>query len=154
MAEHNPKNFCTGIVNSPEGLEGVQKRFVAFGGGLGNTQMAWLRSELEAAADTPGQRVVVLSHEPIHPDSSNPVCLFWNYDAVLDLLREHAGGVVASFAGHAHKGGYAFDEASGIHFRVVEAVLESPPPAATFGVLDVFGDRLELKRYVMCCTVG
>eukprot|EP00535_Pseudo-nitzschia_heimii_P009262 CAMPEP_0197176624 /NCGR_PEP_ID=MMETSP1423-20130617/2480_1 /TAXON_ID=476441 /ORGANISM="Pseudo-nitzschia heimii, Strain UNC1101" /LENGTH=467 /DNA_ID=CAMNT_0042626023 /DNA_START=247 /DNA_END=1650 /DNA_ORIENTATION=- len=145
LRRHNGENFATGDINSPEGLEGVGRRFVAFGGGVGDDQLVWLRSELEAARAVPGQKVVVLSHQPIHPESCNPVCLVWNYDEVLEVLREFSDVVVASLAGHAHKGGYALDAASGIHFRVVEAVLESPPPVTTFGVLDVYGDRLELK---------
>jgi len=35
---------------------------------------------------------------------------------------------MASFAGHAHRGGYAIDKKSGIHFRVFESVLETPRP--------------------------
>lgn len=163
LSEENPINFAKGggAINSPEGLEGVQKRFVAFGGGVGRSQLEWLRSELRAAREAASsgdgdgrrrhrQKVVILSHQPIHPDSSNPVCLVWNYPSVLDLLREYSDVVVASFAGHAHRGGYALDAASKIHFRVVEAVLESPPPVATFGILDVYDDRLELTGHGDC----
>jgi manganese-dependent ADP-ribose/CDP-alcohol diphosphatase len=156
LEQENGKNFGEGNENSPEGLEGLQRRFVAFNGALGPTQLEWLEGELESTRrdneNNPKshQRVVILSHQPIHPDSANPVCLIWNYDAVLELLREYSDVVVASFAGHAHKGGYCLDEASGIHFRVVEAVLESKPPTKTFGVLNVYQDRLHLVGYGDC----
>jgi hypothetical protein len=35
--------------NSPLGLEGTHRRFVAFNGAVGDTQLAWLRQALEAA---------------------------------------------------------------------------------------------------------
>ena len=151
-----------GNENSPEGLEGLQKRFVAFNGAVGPAQLQWLRHELEAtrqlnnnnssssSGNRHDQKVIVLSHQPIHPESSNPVCLIWNYDRVLGVLREYSDVVVASFAGHAHRGGYARDGCSGIHFRVVEAVLESEPPTATFGVLEVYRDRLVLRGHGDC----
>lgn len=39
--------------NSPEGLEGVERRFVMFGGGLGQEQLAWLERQLEVSLGTP-----------------------------------------------------------------------------------------------------
>mmetsp|Transcript_20759 Transcript_20759/g.51494 ORF Transcript_20759/g.51494 Transcript_20759/m.51494 type:complete len:534 (-) Transcript_20759:123-1724(-) len=151
LKSQNGKNFAKGDENSPEGLEGLQKRFVAFNGAIGSTQLEWLRDELENTRQQNGQqKVIILSHQPIHPESCNPVCLIWNYDVVLEILREYSDVVVASFAGHAHKGGYAFDETSGIHFRVIEAVLESKPPTKTFGILNVYNDRLELTGYGDC----
>ena len=151
LKQHNGRNYREGNENSPEGLEGLQKRFVAFNGAVGETQLDWLRDELESTRqENNKQKVIILSHQPIHPGSSNPVCLIWNYDAVLDILREYSDVVVASFSGHAHKGGYALDESSGIHFRVVEAVLESKPPTKTFGILDIYQDRLELHGYGDC----
>ena len=172
LQRENGKNFGDGNENSPEGLEGLQERFVAFNGAVGPAQLLWLRNELEttrnlnsqekqtnnnnnnncdgATIQTQTQKVVILSHQPIHPGSSNPVCLIWNYDSVLELLREFSDVVIASFAGHAHKGGYCRDEESGIHFRVIEAVLESKPPTTTFGVLNVYRNKLHLRGYGDC----
>jgi len=64
---------------------------------------------------------------------------------VLDLLREYAGVVAVSFAGHAHKGGYGRDVESGIHFRVIEAALENDDPMKTFGFVDLYEDRLVVR---------
>ncbi len=47
--------------NSPEGLVGVARRFVKFGGGVSAAQLAWLRDELAAAAGR-GERAIVCSH--------------------------------------------------------------------------------------------
>lgn len=35
--------------NSTVGLEGVERRFVKFGGGLGQEQLAWLEQQLEVS---------------------------------------------------------------------------------------------------------
>jgi hypothetical protein len=47
--------------NSPEGLVGVARRFVKFGGGASDAQLAWLRDELATAAGR-GERAIVCSH--------------------------------------------------------------------------------------------
>lgn len=71
-----------------------------FGGGLSSEQLSWLRQELrEAKAE--GQRVLVFSHMPLHPETCVGTCLTWNYEEVLETLWE-AGNVVATIAGHAH----------------------------------------------------
>uniref|UniRef100_A0A7S3QHI5 Calcineurin-like phosphoesterase domain-containing protein n=1 Tax=Chaetoceros debilis TaxID=122233 RepID=A0A7S3QHI5_9STRA len=130
--------------NSPVGLEGVQKRFVAFNGGIDVPQLTWLRETL-AQAQRDNKLVIILSHQPILPSSSSPVCLVWNYQDVLDIMREYKGTVAAAFAGHAHRGGYKRDEESGIHFRIFEATLESNDPIKTYGFVDVHEDCLVVR---------
>jgi manganese-dependent ADP-ribose/CDP-alcohol diphosphatase len=134
--------------NSPEGLKGVARRFVAFNGGVGDVQLEWLRNQLEEVRQS-GGKAIILSHQPILPASSSPVCLVWNYRELLACLREFADVIVASFAGHAHKGGYRRDR-SGIHFRVFEAALENPHPHKTYAIVDVFDDRLVVKGFGNC----
>jgi manganese-dependent ADP-ribose/CDP-alcohol diphosphatase len=135
-------------MNAPEGLEGVQRRFVGFNGAVGRLQLSWLRQTLQEAR-TANEKVVVVSHQPIMPDSSNEVCLIWNYEDVLEILRDHADVVVASFSGHAHKGGYVRDPQSGIHFRVFEAALENRPER-TYAMVDVHEDRLTVRGFGNC----
>jgi manganese-dependent ADP-ribose/CDP-alcohol diphosphatase len=127
---------------------GVQKRFVAFNGAVGAIQLAWLEQTLEQARQS-GEKVVILSHQPILPGSTSPICLIWNYKEVLAVLREFSDVVVASFSGHAHKGGYKRDR-TGIHFRVVEAALENPDPIKTYAILDFHDDHLEIKGFGNC----
>lgn len=139
------------LENSPQGLEDVQKRFVAFNGAVDEPQLEWLRQTLQEARDS-SEKVVLLSHQPILPDSCGPMTLIWNYDHVLTILREFADVVVLSLAGHAHKGGYKRDEVSGIHFRVMEAVLETPPPDATYAIMHVHDGKIELVGYGDCSS--
>ena len=137
--------------NSPEGLKGLSRRFVAFNGGVDEPQLEWLKSSLSKAREN-DERVLILSHQPIHPGSSFPTCLVWNYDEILDILRDFKDIIIASFSGHAHKGGYVRDEESGIHFRSIEAVLESPPPIKTYSIVDVFEDRLVIRGEGDCLS--
>ena len=148
MASNNP-NFPA-LENSPEGLTGVMKRFVAFNGAIDTPQLEWLQETLQEARKM-GEKVIVLSHQPILPGSSSPVCLVWNYKEVLAVLREYSDVVVVSLSGHAHKGGYKRDK-SGIHFRVIEAALESPHPIKTYGLVDVYDDRLVIRGFGECTS--
>jgi manganese-dependent ADP-ribose/CDP-alcohol diphosphatase len=93
--------------DSPEGLKGVARRFVRFGGGAGEAQVAWLRAEL-AGARAAGERVLLLSHLPLHPATAPPACLLWNYEEVVGVLEEYPATVAAVLTGHAHMNGYCF----------------------------------------------
>jgi manganese-dependent ADP-ribose/CDP-alcohol diphosphatase len=147
LRENNGDNYRARMENSPEGLLGVQRRYVAFNGAVGPLQLQWLRNQLDEARNN-CEIVLLFSHQPIHPQSSHPVCLIWNYSDVLDVLYEYRDVVAASFAGHAHKGGYCREH--GIHFRVIEAVLESPPPIRTFAVVDVHQTKLVVQGHGDC----
>ena len=149
MEENNP-NFPQ-QENSPQGLEGIQKRFVGFNGAVDRPQLEWLRGALEEAK-MEGQKAIILSHQPIMPNSASEVTLIWNCHEVLDLLREYKCTVAAAFAGHAHRGGYQRDEESGIHFRIFEACLESPSPIKTYGFVDVHDDKLVVRGEGDCIS--
>ena len=146
LTSKNP-NFAANM-NSPSGLRGRQRRFVGFNGAVGPLQLEWLVDTLKAARKE-GQKVVILSHNPIFPYSTTVVCLIWNYREVLNILREYSDVVVASFCGHAHKGGYCRDRESGIHFRVFEAALENRPEK-TYALVDVHDDRLVVRGFGKC----
>jgi manganese-dependent ADP-ribose/CDP-alcohol diphosphatase len=148
ILKHNNPNYPE-AENSPQGLDGVNKRYVAFNGAVGELQQTWLRQTLEDAKMN-GEKVIILSHQPIMPNSSGDVCLIWNYNDILDILREYKCTIAAAFAGHAHKGGYVRDEESGIHFRVFEAVLEGKDPNKTYAFVDYHDDCLVVRGYGNC----
>mmetsp|Transcript_43609 Transcript_43609/g.68276 ORF Transcript_43609/g.68276 Transcript_43609/m.68276 type:complete len:185 (-) Transcript_43609:294-848(-) len=131
--------------NSPQGLEGFDRRFVGFNGAVGQNQLKWLEGVL-AEAEQADEQVVIFSHNPLHPDCTSPICLLWNYDQVLKLIHRYAPNIAGCFSGHAHAGGFCVDEA-GIHHRVLEAVVECPPGTDAFGIVEVYRDRLELRGY-------
>lgn len=148
LREKNPNYHLN--ENSPSGLADLDKRFVAFNGAVGPIQLQWLQQELAQVRARNQEKVVVLSHQPILPGSTSATCLMWNFQEVLDVLREYRDVVIASFAGHAHMGGYRRDPESGIHFRVFEAALENPYPYQTYALIDFFPDHLSIRGYGNC----
>ena len=157
LRKNNAHNEAGGWF-SAEGLSGPDRRFVAFNGGCSDEQLSWLRRQLEAA-EREGQRAVVAVHQPLLPGTANPLCLLWNYDEVLAILRPFGGAgkrgrgtVVATLAGHSHRDGAGVC-AGGIVHRVVRGVVEheraagpssspSAPsaPSPCHAVVDVFDD--------------
>ena len=73
LATHNPNPNK----NSADGLVGENRRFVAFGGGVSDAQLAWLDGELSATRAA-GERALIAIHQPLHPATAPPVCLLWN----------------------------------------------------------------------------
>ncbi|XP_022110177.1 manganese-dependent ADP-ribose/CDP-alcohol diphosphatase-like isoform X2 [Acanthaster planci] len=130
------------ILNSPLGLKVSEKRFVAFNGGLGEKQMAWLENVLEGAC-LAKEKVILFGHIPIYPIHRDHTCLLWDYQEALKLVRS-SPCVVALFTGHTHSYAYTVDEMSGIHFLNFPGVVEIPPGGNGFGTIAVYGDRLVL----------
>ncbi|XP_042561502.1 manganese-dependent ADP-ribose/CDP-alcohol diphosphatase [Clupea harengus] len=138
LKEHNNKED----LNHPPVFSGLEQRFVKFNGGFSQDQLEWLDKVL-SEADEAQEKVTVASHLPVHPDSTDPICLAWNYSEVLSILQSHRS-VVCFMAGHDHDGGYHRD-ASGIHYLTLEGVIETPPESNAFGTMHVYADRMVLK---------
>ncbi|XP_062330714.1 manganese-dependent ADP-ribose/CDP-alcohol diphosphatase [Osmerus eperlanus] len=139
LKEHNSNED----LNQPPASYGLVQRFVKFNGGFSKEQLDWLERVL-MQADEAHERVTVLSHLPVHPDSTDPICLAWNYDQLLSILRSHSS-VVCFMAGHDHEGGYHRDSQSGVHYLTLEGVIETPPDRNAFGTVSVYPDRMILK---------
>lgn len=134
--------------NDPAGLTRLHRRWVALNGGLGAAQLAWLDGELSAAAAV-GQRALILSHVPLHPRATSSwcraMCLAWDYEAALAVIRRHAATVGACLAGHDHFGGFARDGASGVRFITLQGVIETKPGDVAYGVLELRPRQLRLR---------
>lgn len=83
-------------------------------------------------------------HLPIHPHSTDPICLAWNFDELLAIIRSHSS-VVCYMAGHDHDGGYCRDKDTGVHHLTLEGVIETPSDSNAFGTVSVYKDRMVLK---------
>ncbi|KAK9119860.1 hypothetical protein Scep_017953 [Stephania cephalantha] len=127
--------------NSPQGLVGLERRFLMFNGAVGREQLEWLDAILIDSTKHE-QKVVVCSHMPLDPGAATPEALCWNYDEVMEVIHKY-NCVKVCIAGHDHKGGYSVDS-HGIHHRVLEAALECPPGTDAFGHVDVYHDRISL----------
>jgi hypothetical protein len=113
--------------------------FADYNGAIDPDQMTWLRETLARAA---GKPVVVFCHLPVLAEASSRSHLLWNHAEVLDLLQA-CPTLVAYIAGHDHRGGYA--ERMGIHHVTLEGMVETPADGNAFGVVDVYGSRLEVR---------
>ncbi|KAI4886694.1 hypothetical protein NFI96_021382 [Prochilodus magdalenae] len=82
-------------------------------------------------------------HVPVHPYSTDSLCLAWNYDEILPMLNSHKS-VVCFIAGHDHDGGYCRDE-YGVHYLTLEGVVETCPGSNAFGTVYVYEDKMILR---------
>ncbi|THU55568.1 hypothetical protein C4D60_Mb11t07940 [Musa balbisiana] len=135
--------------NSPNGMVGLEKRFLMFNGAVGKEQLLWLDDVLKDSTKNE-QKVVICCHLPLHPEAASAKALLWDYEEVLNLIHS-CKCVKACFAGHDHKGGYTVDS-HGIHHRVFEAALECPPESNAYGVLPRKSN--ESMRIIISTVIG
>ncbi|XP_033840579.1 manganese-dependent ADP-ribose/CDP-alcohol diphosphatase [Periophthalmus magnuspinnatus] len=121
------------------------QRFTKFNGGFSQEQLDWLDSVL-SCADDKQEKVTIVSHLPVHPDSTDPVCLAWNHSILLQLIQKHPS-VVLFMAGHDHDGGYHYDWQNHVHHLTLEGVIETPPDSNAFGTVSVYQDRMVLTGH-------
>lgn len=129
----------------PSESEPLVQRYTKFNGGFSQEQLDWLDSVL-SSADDKQEKVTIVSHLPVHPDSTDPVCLAWNHRAVLRLLCQHCS-VVLFISGHDHDGGYHYDAESRVHHLTLAGVIETPPHSQAFGSVLVYPDHMELSGH-------
>lgn len=128
-------------LNSPEGLADLNERFVEFNGAIDATQLAWFKETL-AQTSAAQEHVVVFTHIPVHPETSFPSSILWNYEELLDVIYD-SGCVRAVFSGHSHLDGYRHER--GVHFVVCDAILECAPHEAAHAIVHVHDDRLVVE---------
>jgi manganese-dependent ADP-ribose/CDP-alcohol diphosphatase len=123
-----------------QALKKDKKPSSQYSGAMSAKQLAWLKSELQAAAKKK-QKVVVLSHMPLQPATG--VLNLWNAPELVALM-EASPHVVAYFNGHAHEGGYHHQN-GGIHYINFKGMVENESNA--FAVVSVYADHLEVKGF-------
>ena len=129
---------------SPNGLFGLERRFVRFNGAIGMEQLLWLQSTLKKAEEQ-GQKVVIFSHVPIYPKMVDNMTILWNYEDVLEVLWQFRC-VIACFHGHTHEYGYVVDK-NDIHHYVFDAVIEAPLDSNAFATLHVKDDSIVIEGF-------
>jgi len=141
IKQYNPNDILTFGVCWSEGLEGTDKRYMPYNGMLGPQQMEWLGQILKSSKENQ-EKVIVLTHIPIHPDAADNLCLLWNYKDVLEML-ESSGCVVAVLAGHDHDGGYTHSQ--GIHHYTLSSPLLCGPQENAFMTVQILDNNMELS---------
>uniref|UniRef100_UPI0000E9BBC2 Putative dimetal phosphatase n=1 Tax=Danio rerio TaxID=7955 RepID=UPI0000E9BBC2 len=129
-------------LNLPPVSVGLEQRFVKFNGGFSEQQLQWLDAVL-TLSDHKQERVLIFSHLPVHPCAADPICLAWNHEAVLSVLRSHQS-VLCFIAGHDHDGGRCTDS-SGAQHITLEGVIETPPHSHAFATAYLYEDRMVMK---------
>lgn len=118
-----------------------QPKLPTYNGAIGPKQLAWLGQQL-ADAKEKRQKVIVFCHHPTCPAATKPDLLLWNHEEVAKTLAT-SGCVVAYICGHDHEGGYA--QQDGIHHVTMPGMVDSPTGGNSYGVVEVFNDRLVVK---------
>jgi 3',5'-cyclic AMP phosphodiesterase CpdA len=110
-------------------------------GGCTQQQLQWLQEQLAAAAQQQ-ERVIVTCHHPIAPGSAPDEYLAWGYKQLQQVLTDAAGVVKLVLSGHYHPGGYVCS--GGMHFVVMEGVLEAPADSNAYARVEVVGDAIKI----------
>lgn len=110
-------------------------------GGCTQQQLEWLQEQL-AAAGQQQERVIVACHHPVAPGSAPDEYLAWGYEKLQQVLTDAAGVVKLVFSGHYHPGGYVCS--GGVHFVVLEGVLEAPADSNAYARVEVVDDTVTI----------
>jgi len=141
LSKHNPNDITKFGGDWSAGLTGLDKRFMPYNGMVGAKQLSWLRETLTAAAAA-GESAVLLSHAPLCPGGCDPICLLWNYQDVLDVIRE-SDNVIAVFAGHDHEGGYKLQD--GVHHLTFPSPLLCNGDELAFATVEIYQDCMVVR---------
>lgn len=110
-------------------------------GGFGGAQLDWLEVQLATAARR-GERVVVVSHHPVHPEAARPKYPAWDHEEARARLAE-LPRPAAWFAGHDHAGGRAV--ADRVEYRTLPGVVAAEGGERPTLILELHADRLVLR---------
>jgi manganese-dependent ADP-ribose/CDP-alcohol diphosphatase len=115
-----------------------------FNGGVGQEQIEWLKSELQAACHS-GQLAFIFIHHPMRP-KDEPTNL-WNDIAMVPVITAYPCAA-AVINGHAHKYLYDFHHTRHrhVHFITFGGMVQSP--FTTFGFADIYDDRLHIHGLI------
>jgi 3',5'-cyclic AMP phosphodiesterase CpdA len=103
---------------------------------IGDDQLKWLKATL-GKAETRKETVILFNHYALLKEAGGH--RMKKPEPVLELINQ-SDCVVAYFAGHDHRGGYALQK--GIHHITLKAMVEAPPSTA-YAVIHVSPTGLE-----------
>ncbi|MCK5821069.1 MAG: metallophosphoesterase [Bacteroidales bacterium] len=107
-------------------------------GGLGEKQIAWLKTQMEIAS-TKKMNLIVFCHQPLFPGNAHNL---WGYEYMLQLLSDHPGEAWW-ISGHDHRGGY--QEVNGVHLLTLRGMVEGLE--LSYGILELHEDQVDLIGY-------
>ena len=123
--------------------KGHVRRFVPYNGGLGREQIRWLRRELRQAREN-GERVIILSHTILAPQACEGTTMAFDYEEVLEAIRDSGKTVAMVLCGHDHAGGYHRDAETGVHHLTLCSPLNKGTDGKAYGIVEVRDDAIEI----------
>ena len=108
-------------------------------GGLSNTQINWIKKELDEAVEKK-QKVVFYCHFPIFPiDNDN----LWNRDQFLTVIKPYKN-IKAFFNGHNHNG--AYEIVNNVHYLTFKGMVDTENTSA-FAKIKFDKDTIFVQGY-------
>jgi len=108
-------------------------------GGFSDAQLAWLKIELDNAANA-SEKVFLICHFPVVPENAHNLL---NYKEVLTLLENYQN-IIAWLNGHNHAGNYG--NFNMIHFVNFKGMVETES-TNSFAIIDVYKNKLWIRGY-------
>lgn len=113
-------------------------------GMIDEAQFRWLKTRLSDAAHC-NEKVILFNHFPATTGTTSANHgVMWNYAELQNVIAPYKN-VVAHLNGHYHHGGY--EQAGGVHYISLEALVESPEKDGAFAVVDVFEDKMRVRGF-------
>jgi manganese-dependent ADP-ribose/CDP-alcohol diphosphatase len=116
---------------------GGEPNGVEWNGGLGEKQMAWLKSQLDAAS-AKSEKVIILCHFPVWPENQHNLL---NYREVLSLLEQY-DNIIAWLNGHNHAGNYG--NFNLIHFVTLRGMVETEANTS-YAEIEIYQNKIWIK---------
>lgn len=110
---------------------------IDWNGGIGEKQMVWLKSQLDAASGK-SEKVIILCHFPVWPENQHNLL---NYREVLNLLEKY-DNIIAWLNGHNHAGNYG--NFNLIHFVTLRGMVETEANTS-FAEVEIYSNKLWIK---------
>lgn len=116
-----------------------RKNGYTYNGGISNKQMNWLIKTLKKAEKNK-EKVIIFSHHPLYPENGLTAL---NDREILSLI-EHYQCVKALFAGHHHRGAFAYYKT--IPVTTVEGMVETENENAC-GIVELYENKIVLRGH-------
>lgn len=128
-------------INDVDGLEGFERRWAAYNGGVSQKQLAWLAQVLQKATAME-QNVIITTHVAIKAEwRGYNMCLAWNSEEILAVLADFPC-VIAVLAGHEHSGWDHVDPDTGVLHITVPGIIETKPGGNAYATARLYDDSL------------
>ncbi len=125
------------LLKSMELAQKINANF--WNGGVGEKQMAWLRSTL-SKAEKENERSIIFCHYPLYPPNKHNLL---NTEEMLSLIKNYKG-VKMWLNGHNHDGNYGLFW--GVHFLNVKGMVEGQADLV-FSVVQLYENRIKVVGF-------